>query len=552
MNKLLDVALWGGLLSILISVGSSQPTSGPTLIFFNGQVITLEADQPQAQALAVQGDKILAVGSNDEILALKGSSTRLIDLQGRSLLPGFIDDHTHLFNESAERLQGFDMEVAQQLALKNGWTTMHNLFVSPRFLQQITDFERAGKLRVRINLYLNYADACGKIANPGGRLGDWYKQYPPTQDLSRKLRIAGVKLYVDGGACGEPALSFPYPPPYSRQPGDQGDLWFTQEQLNQIIEEIHQAGYSIVAHAFGDRGIEQMIKALEFALAGQANEKFRHRITHNAILRPDLLEREKTLGVLSSVEAMYNTSCAEQQQRGWGNILGSERRSWLHPLRAQLDAGLHVAAHTDFPFTRLSPLLGLYSLVTRKGILEDGVSLCEPPDWLAANRVKPEEALRMLTIEGAYTAREDGVKGSLKPGKLADLVVLSDNPLTVRPDGLKDLQVLMTVVGGQIEYQCTQPGIVKRALETTEYKILFEQDVLLRLEQVKEPLEAWGVKVTVTAIVNGQPQTIESTVNIWMAWRQLLGKGSRDIKLGGPFDSIQVKGVEVQYQGCVS
>ena len=132
---------------------------------------------------------------------------------------------------------------------------------------------------------------------------------------------------------------------------------------------------------------------------------------------------------------------------------GPTTRSWFTPWRSLLDTnpGLRVVWQSDLPWWGLGPIPGLYSLVTRNQISLDGV-FCKAPDWMLNEAITVEEALRIMTIEAAYALFMEEKVGSLKPGKFADLVVLSENPLTVDSDSLIDLEVLMTMVGGQVEY----------------------------------------------------------------------------------------------------
>jgi len=406
------------------------------VIFHNGTILTMEADQPQTQAIAIQGEKILAVGSNEEILALQGPTTQVVDLQGRTLMPGFVDAHTHIFNDAEVHL-GMSLEQAQQLALENGITTLGDMFVPPDFLEQMQTFAREGRLRVRTSLYLIYNTNCGDIQ------GDWWKQHPPTREPGEMLRIGGVKIFADGGTCGRPALSF-------ELPGIEGlgDLWLTQEQLNTAVAEAQAAGYQVVIHAIGDRAIEQAQNAIAFALGGQPNT-LRHRIDHNSVIRPDLMSRYSEIGIVTVIFAAYPVC------NPYSPPLPPAYRDWEWPWRALIDAnpGLHIAWHGDDPWVGpISPILELYSFVTRKEVAEDGVTICEPPEWLADDTITVEEALPMMTIESAYALFRDQEVGSLKPGKFADLIILSDNPLTVHPDAIKDVQVLMTMVGGRVEY----------------------------------------------------------------------------------------------------
>ncbi len=133
---------------------------------------------------------------------------------------------------------------------------------------------------------------------------------------------------------------------------------------------------------------------------------------------------------------------------------GAITNSWTNPVRSLIDTnpGLHVVWQSDWPWVGEGPIADLYRFVTRNETRDDGATVCEAPDWLAEEAITVEEALRLMTIEAAYALFMEEKVGSLKPGKFADLIVLSANPITIDPDSLKDLEVLMTMVGGQVEH----------------------------------------------------------------------------------------------------
>ncbi len=417
------------------------PAEPADLIFHNGVVLTMEPDHWRAQALAIQGEQIVAVGSDEQILALQGPDTLAIDLQGRTIMPGFVDAHSHLLGDAG--LAGLDLDQAQQQALAYGITTSAELFVSPEFLREMQDYQQAGKFRMRTSLYLAYSTNCGDV------LGDWYQEFPPTRDPGEMMRVGGVKIYADGGTCGRAALSTGYPD------GGHGDLWYTRDGLNQAVESIQAAGYQVAIHAQGDLAIEQALNAIEFSLGGSAN-LLRHRIDHNPFVRPDLLGRYSEIGIIPIAWGEYPT-CAEVNDNYYSAYFGQEPMSWLENWRAFLDANpnLPAAWHSDFPYASPDPFVHLFSLVTRQEIDEDG-SICQPPEWLASHSITIEEALPMMTINGAYALFRETEVGSLSPGKWADLIILSDDPTTIDPLEIMDLEVWMTMVGGSVEY--CRPG----------------------------------------------------------------------------------------------
>ena len=402
-------------------------------IYHNGVVLTIEDSAPVAEAIAVRGDSIEAVGSDDEIVALATESSNIIDLRGRTLIPGFVDAHTHVFND--RRRMDLSLDEAQHLALSNGITTLANLFVQEGFLREMQDFAEIGFLRVRTSLYLTATDNCGRVQ------GDWYKDYPPTRVRGEMLRIGGVKIFTDGGTCGEPAFSFEIEPGSGK-----GDLFFTQDRLNQLVADVQEAGYQAAIHAVGDRAVVQTLNAIEHALAGEPNT-YRHRMEHASVVSPEHRARFGELGV-TPVYFGQSFSCGVT----FGLGVPPPYRDWDQPYGSmrELNAGTPFAWSSDVPYGSENSLVHLLGFVTRMDFQQG--ETCPPYDWYRDDALSIEEALSIMTIETAYALHRDEEVGSLAPGKLADLIVLSGNPLIAEPERLADLEVLLTMVGGLIEY----------------------------------------------------------------------------------------------------
>lgn len=428
-------------MAVSCTTPSPPPTPLPTvnpsqhIIFHNGILLTMADELPRAEALAITGEKITAVGSNDDILTMRQADTIVIDLQGRTLMPGFVDAHTHLFNDAE---QYFDMSLpeVQQIALENGITTIGDLFVNESFLEEMQEYETAEQLRIRTSLYLVATDNCGKL------LGDWWQEHAPTRNFGEMLRIGGIKVFTDGGTCERPAVSYEL-----RQGKGLGDLFFTQDELNGLVADVQTAGFQVAIHAIGDRAVEQAQRAIAAALNGQPNIP-RHRIEHNAIIRPELLPRYGEIGIVPVLFGQYPTC------EPFGPPPSPAYESWEWPNRALLDAnpGLPVAWHGDDPFSgRVRPLDDLYSLVTRNEVGMDG-QICRSPTWQQAHTITAAEALPMMTINAAYALFRDEEVGSLMPGKFADLILLSGNPLAVEPEAIPQMEVWLTMVGGRVEF----------------------------------------------------------------------------------------------------
>jgi predicted amidohydrolase YtcJ len=290
---------------------------------------------------------------------------------------------------------------------------------------------------VRTSLYLAHVNNCGVDQ------GDWYKAHPPTRTWGEMLRIGGVKLFTDGGSCGKPAVSYNHPV------FGYGDLWFTQEQLNAILADIHASGYQAAIHALGDRAVDQVLNAIESVLGGGPNTP-RHRIEHNGVVRDEMLARYPQVDPVALIFGPYPACSPFIQPTPEPYNLWE----WRWPDLLAANPSGHFAWHSDrgaalFP---LAPLMHLFAMVTAYEVGVDGETFCETPAWIAHKNLTVEQVLPMMTIEAAYALFRDEEVGSLRAGKLADLIILSDNPLTVEPVAIKDLQVCMTMVGGRVEY----------------------------------------------------------------------------------------------------
>jgi predicted amidohydrolase YtcJ len=419
-----------------VSTGPTHPTDQTAdVIFHGGTVLTMDEELSVAQALAVKNDRIVAVGSDEEVLRWQGKGTVSIALDGQTLMPGFVDAHTHLLNDAGQF--GMDLDSVQQLALENGITTLGGMYTTQEFLDQMRDYNAEDRLRIRTSLYLVHNTNCG---DP---VGDWWKEVPPTREAGEMLRVGGVKMFADGGSCKRPALS------YETSPGSGlGDLFLTGDQIAAAVSEAQAMGHQVAVHALGDRAIEAALDGIESALGGSPNT-YRHRIEHNAILRPDLLPRYGELDIVATIFATF-PSCVD-----FANPSPPPYNEWEWAWDTLLEAnpGLHVAWHGDDPYIRpISPILELYGFLTRNFADDDRTTLCEGKDWIRDNTLTVEQALPMMTRESAYALFRDGEVGSLAPGKFADLIILSANPMTEDPETLLDTYILITMVGGKVEF----------------------------------------------------------------------------------------------------
>jgi predicted amidohydrolase YtcJ len=251
-------------------------------------------------------------------------------------------------------------------------------------------------------------------------------------------------MFNDGGSCNNPATSF------ENYAGKLGDLYYQAEQLAPMIQQAQERGYQVIIHGLGDRAIEEIMDAYEIVFAGGANT-FHHRLEHNTLVRDDMLLRYTELGLVGNIFGRF-PGCKFAD----GVFAPSPYpyNSWEWPWRSLLDANpeVHFAWHSDYPPIGVpDPMINLYGFLTRRDFRDDG-TICEPPEWAADDLLTGEEALPIMTVEGAYALRRENEIGSLEEGKFADLIILSENPLQVSTEDILDIKVLMTMVGGKVEH----------------------------------------------------------------------------------------------------
>ena len=411
----------------------AQPAGPPAdTIFFNGVILTMQESPDRVEALAIIGDRIVAMGPATEILTMTDDSTIMVDLAGRTLMPGFVDPHTHLFNDAG--YMDTDLTGSQQLALSNGITTLANMFSPQEFVEEMRAFEQAGDLIVRTSLYLTMTNNCG------GLTGDWWLDYPPSREPGELLRIGGLKAFADGGTCGPIASSEPYAVGY-----EAGPLFFTQEGMNDLFTLADQNGYQLAVHAIGDLAVEQVLSAVGTVNSDGLNP-LRHRIEHNSLVPTALRPMYAEYDVVATLFG-YHTVCDYTDYTPFFQEIGEDLRGMLDD-----NPDVHFAWHGDDPWIGpISPLLEMASMVTR--VEPDGAGgYCEPPAWMAAKAITVEEVLRMMTTEAAYALFREEEVGSLAPGMYADMIILSGDPTAVTPMDLWDLEVLATMVGGEFVY----------------------------------------------------------------------------------------------------
>ncbi len=403
-----------------------------------GPVLTIEP-RGRSDGIAIRGDRIVGVGAAAAMLEFVGEGTRLVDLAGRTVMPGFVDPHQHIAGPVANA--GGNLDSVEDEALSFGITSRGEAAVRREELGHIMAWAAAREPRIRTSLYLLHNDNCGRDQ------GGWYRDHPPTTDRSARLRIAGVKIFSDGGSCGAPAVSFDYPSGIG-----QGDLYLAQADLAGLLEELSGTGYQALIHCLGDRALDVVQGAMATAFAGAGNPT-RHRIDHNAVVRPDQLERYGELDLIALVFGAFSACLYAGDTSQFKYLVPAEHKSLEWRWRDLLDATQpgHLGWHGDAPIFTIDPLAHLAGFISRTERAADG-SICEPPDWALPHRLDPDQALTLMTLGSAYALDRDAEVGSLALGKMADLIVLDGDPTTLPTERLHDLSVQLTMVGGVAEY----------------------------------------------------------------------------------------------------
>ncbi len=423
-----------------------------SIILYNATIYTMEDDPFMAEAVLIKGKRIKAVGSNEDILGLAKKNTVLIDLGERPVFPGFIDPHTHLFNESNS--QNLTLDEAQQLAVAYGLTSIANMYTDPYWLEIFLQYADEGNMRLRLFLYLNYNHSCGDV------FGTWYEDFAPRVQHAPKVWVNGVKIMAERSVCNGVGVRPVFTPElmdYFTPLGDSlyadSQLHLSLEELTDVIQRADDFGYQVAIHAIGDLGIETSLTAIS-QVVGRSTNKKRHMILHNYFIRDDILDRFAADNIVALAEPTSPCHANSYVKR-----VGERNRRLFKRWRDLVDTGAHVGLNSDWPYfglTSLDPMQKLYAVVTGKNGF-DVYQSSEPCDPLIRDQtISVFQGLKMMTIESAYAMRMEKKLGSIKPGKLADLVVLSDDPLEVEADNIKDIKTAMTIIDGKIEYSAEE------------------------------------------------------------------------------------------------
>ena len=312
------------------------------------------------------------------------------------------------------------MRHISELLTAAGLTTVHDAGAGADRVRTYEDVYRQGELRHRA--YMMIRGAYEQLRNAGIYTGfgdEW-------------VRVGGVKYGADGSASERTMrMSTPYV-----GTNDHGILTMTQEEIHQRVEDAHRNNWQVGIHANGDVTIDMVLNAYERVLKQWPHPDRRHRIEHCSLVNPSLLARIKATGTVPTPFWTYVYYHGEK----WSEY-GDDKMRWMFAHRSFLDSGIVVPGASDYGPGPFEPLMAIQSMVTRKDY--------RGREWGPNQKVTVAEALKIATVNGAHASYEEGVKGSITSGKLADFVVLDKDPHAVPPDEITKINVVRTVVGGK-------------------------------------------------------------------------------------------------------
>jgi predicted amidohydrolase YtcJ len=307
-----------------------------------------------------------------------------------------------------------------------GITGVGDALCAPSHVSAYLQMAREAQLTLRVNMMMSYIFL--PHLEKAGLYGGWGDQW---------TRAGGIKLILDGAIAGKTAAM---KDGYADDPDDHGLLLIEDQAfLDDVVLRSHKLGYQVCAHANGDMAINMALDAIEKAMNAAPRPDPRHRIEHCTMINEGILKRLAKLGVVALPFTSYVWQHAEKLKPYYGE---KAHRMFAH--KSFLDSGIIAAAASDHPVGLHSPLMGVQCMVTRK--TPDGHVI--GPD----ERLPLDEAFRVYTTYAAHASREDHIKGSLTPGRLADMTVLSEDPWETDPDRISQIKVDMTIVNGDVVY----------------------------------------------------------------------------------------------------
>jgi len=291
--------------------------------------------------------------------------------------------------------------------------------------------KKEGQLTLRIYAWLpiEEMDECLKLGLKQGQ-GDEF------------LKIGFLKAFIDGTLGSGTALMFE---PFADAPGQSGLAQYSEQEFYELIDRAYAHGFQVGTHAIGDKGVNWVLNAIEKAEKKYGQKDLRYRIEHAQIIKPEDIKRFRGLGVIASMQPTHCTT----DMRFCEQRIGQERSKDAYAWKSLLDNGASLALGSDWPVEPLDPRRGLYSAVTRQNIEQD----LPEGGWFPEQKLTLAEAIECFTSGSAYASFEENLKGTLEPGKLADLTIFGLDIFSHEPEDILTAPVIYTIVGGKIVYQ---------------------------------------------------------------------------------------------------
>ena len=531
------------------------------IVFTNGKIWTVNPQTPTAEAVAIAGGRIISVGSTADVKKHVGSGTQVVDLQGKRMLPGLIDNHTH-FMSGGFQLQSVDLRTAKSEAefaklikeraerYPSRWITGGDWdhdnwpgsnLPTKELIDQYTPSTPVfvnrydGHMALANSYVLKLAGITRQTPDPpdgtivkdprtgeptgvlkDGAMGLVYRHVPDAseqemieaarlalaearrfgltsiqdmssagdlrvyQELKAKgeltarfysrlplwqwenlaktgikvpfgdewIRIGSLKSFADGSLGSSTALFFE---PFTSDPGTRGlAMDIVQDgRLEKWAIGADKAGLQLSIHAIGDSANSLILDMFAKIIKENPERDRRFRIEHAQHIHPKDFKRFAHLGVYASVQPYH----AIDDGRWAEKRIGHERCKTTYAFRSFLDNGVKMCFGSDWTVAPLNPLLGIYAAVTRRTI--DGAT---PQGWFPEQKITVKEAIEAYTMNNAYAAYEENEKGSITVGKLADLVVLEEDILSIDPVKIEKVKVAMTILGGKVVYDRLKEG----------------------------------------------------------------------------------------------
>jgi len=326
-----------------------------------------------------------------------------------------------------EQLEG--IQICFTNFLSDGITSIQDASVTPEKIRLYQDALDAGAM-IRISMMIR-----------DHYLPDLKKMNIRNNFGNDRLKIGAIKSFQGNSLSGRTCWLYE---PYVNRVDGKTDYYGippgrSQEEFEKLIYEIHEAGFSPAIHANGDREIDLVLDAFEKALQRLPKKNHRFRIEHCSVVNPRILTRIKDLGVVIVLHSYIYEHGDKHEE------YGEQRWDWMHPNGSAVELGIPVAGSSDWGVSQAIPLLRIQSMVTRTS--------AEGKVYGPKQRITAEEAIRIWTLGSAFASFEEDIKGSIEVGKLADFVVLSDDPTKVDPFTIKDIRVEKTIIGGKIVYE---------------------------------------------------------------------------------------------------